>query len=73
MSKAKQIASGWKNVLKSKFGLSTEEEETLFKARLEICKACDHGQGSVCNKCGCPLVAKTKSLALDNECPDKLW
>lgn len=70
-NKAKEIANGWKNVLKSRFGLTTEEEEFLFNKRYEICKACEFGQGSYCEKCGCPLKAKTKSII--SECPEKLW
>ena len=72
MSKAKEIASGYKNLLKSKLGLSSEEEEKVFKARREICDACSFKSAmDRCLKCGCPLAAKTRSLI--SECPEKLW
>jgi uncharacterized protein with PIN domain len=72
MSKAKEIADGYKNLLKSKLGLSSEEEEKVFKARREICDACSFKSAmDRCLKCGCPLAAKTRSLI--SECPEKLW
>lgn len=70
-SKAAEIASGFGNLLKDKFGLTSEEERRLFNSRLEICNNCEHGQGVRCKLCGCVIVAKTKSV--HSECPDKLW
>ena len=71
-NQAKEIANGYKNLLKSKLGLSSEEEEKVFKARREICDACSFKSAmDRCLKCGCPLAAKTRSLI--SECPEKLW
>ena len=72
MYKAKEIADGYKNLIKSKLGLSSEEEEKVFKARREICDACFFKSAmDRCLKCGCPLSAKTRSLT--SECPEELW
>mgnify|MGYP003629421132 CR=1 FL=1 len=72
MYKAKEIADGYKNLLKSKLGLSSEEEEKVFKARREICDACSFKSAmDRCLKCGCPLADKTRSLT--SECPEGLW
>jgi len=74
INKALKIADGWKNVVKSKLGVSSEQDEKIFKARREICDACVHkSKMDRCLKCGCPLVAKTRSLREDNECPIGLW
>lgn len=74
MSKATEIASGYKNLLKDKLGLSSPQQEKLFVVRREICNACDHITAlDRCGKCGCPLAAKTRSLDPDNKCPEGLW
>ena len=71
-SKASEIASGYKNLLKSKLGLSSQLDEALFTARREICDACEFKSAlDRCLKCGCPLAAKTKSYT--SECPEKHW
>ena len=70
--KAKEIADGYKNLIKSKLGLSSEEDEKIFQSRREICDACDRKSAlDRCLECGCPLAAKTKSLT--SECPLDLW
>jgi len=71
MSKAKEIANGFGNLLRDKIGLTSEEERKLFNSRLEICNNCEHGQGARCKLCGCFITAKTKSI--NSECPDELW
>lgn len=71
MFKAKEIANGFGNLIRDKFGLTSEEENVLFKSRLKICNNCEHGQGVRCHLCGCIISAKTKSIYSD--CPDKLW
>jgi hypothetical protein len=74
MSKAREIASGYKNLLKNQLGLSSPEQEKLFVVRREICNACDYRSAlDVCIKCGCPLSAKTKSLSPHSKCPEGLW
>lgn len=71
-NQAKEIADGYKNLLKSKLGLSSEEDEKVFKARREICDACQFKSAmDRCLKCGCPLAAKTKSLITN--CPEGHW
>jgi len=77
MSKAQEISNGFKNLLKSKLGLTTSEEEVLFAKRLEICKACPENYLDKelkvyrCALCGCLRAAKTKSI--QSTCPDGLW
>jgi hypothetical protein len=73
VNKAKEIANGYKNLLKSTLGLSSEEDEKIFDKRREICNACEfrNAYRDTCTSCGCPLVAKTKSLITN--CPEKLW
>lgn len=72
MSKAKEIAQGFGNLIKYKLGLSSEEDEKVFKARREICDACEFKSAmDRCLKCGCNLSAKTRSLI--SKCPEELW
>ena len=73
MSRFKQIVNGYSNLVKSKLGMSSEEDEKIFKARREICNACPHKRLSSdrCGKCGCPLAAKTRSLITN--CPVGYW
>tara|TARA_R110000822_G_scaffold227017_2_gene359713 strand:+ start:8820 stop:9041 length:222 start_codon:yes stop_codon:yes gene_type:complete len=73
MSKAKEISNGYKNLLLSKLGLSSEENEKVFNARREICNSCASRDILLdrCKLCGCPLAAKTRSIV--TECPIKLW
>ena len=72
--KAKEIAGAYANLLRSKLGLTSEEEEKIFNARREICDACDFKSAmDRCLKCGCPLSAKTRSLDPATKCPIELW
>jgi hypothetical protein len=72
MTKIEKIAEGYSSLVRSKIGLTTEEEETLFNARRAICRACPFGKGGLlCSKCGCVLSAKTKSI--NSSCPEKHW
>ena len=74
MSKAGEIASGYYNLLKSKVGLSSEEDKKIFGAKREICNACEHRtEEDVCELCGCPLEAKTKSKNKNSKCPKGYW
>ena len=74
---AKEIANGSKNLLRSKLGLTTNEEEVLFNKRREICGACPNMyydedlKSDRCRLCGCFLSAKTKSV--QSICPEGLW
>lgn len=71
-NKALEIASGYGNLLKSSLGLSSEQDMKVFNARRKICNGCIHRTTmDRCAKCGCPLIAKTKSKL--SQCPIKLW
>tara|TARA_R110000803_G_scaffold129900_3_gene197295 strand:- start:329 stop:547 length:219 start_codon:yes stop_codon:yes gene_type:complete len=69
----REIANGYKNLIKSKLGVSDEKDEEIFSARREICNACNYRKEKTdrCGLCGCPLAAKTRSLI--TKCPDKQW
>lgn len=72
MSKVEEIANGFKNILKSKLNLTTEEEEELFSTRKKVCDACHFNKNNLtCSSCGCVLSAKVKSVK--TECPEKYW
>jgi len=72
LNKAEEIAEGYTNLVKSKLGLSSAQDEKIFKARREICDACSFRSAmDRCLKCRCPLAAKTRSLK--SKCPEKLW
>ena len=71
-SKFEEIINGYSNLVKSKLGLSSEQDEKIFKARRSICDACDFKSAlDRCLVCGCPLSAKTRSLT--TSCPKKYW
>ena len=70
--KAKEIAEGYSGLLKSKLGLSSENDEEVFAARKSICNSCLlKTKMNTCGKCGCLLSAKIRSLT--SNCPDSLW
>ena len=72
VSRFNEIVDGYKNLVKSKLGLSDEKDEEIFKARRTICNACPNITAlDRCGICGCPLAAKTRSLKTN--CPDKKW
>tara|TARA_R110000796_G_scaffold181330_1_gene297857 strand:- start:19737 stop:19964 length:228 start_codon:yes stop_codon:yes gene_type:complete len=72
LNKAEEIAEGYTNLVKSKLGLSSAQDEKVFKARREICDACQFKSAmDRCLKCSCPLAAKTRSFK--SKCPMKLW
>ena len=74
MSRFNEIVSGYKNLVKSKLGLSDEKDEEIFNARRTICNACSFKSAmDRCLKCGCPLGAKTRSLDPETKCPEKFW
>lgn len=66
MSKLQEILSGWKNVIWEK-----PEIEKLAMDRAVICSSCDKNVNNICQVCGCPLVAKTRSEY--SKCPDGKW
>jgi len=65
-SKVSEIFNGWKNVV-----FPNEHVEKIAKARASICGDCEYNVKSKCTKCGCPLIAKTRSM--HSHCPLKKW
>jgi len=65
-SKVSEIFNGWKNVV-----FQNEHVEKIAKARVSICGDCEFNVRSRCSKCGCPLIAKTRSM--QSHCPLKKW
>jgi len=65
-SKVAEIFNGWKNVV-----FPNPHVEKIAKARVEICGECEHNVRNRCKQCGCPLVAKTRSM--QSHCPLKKW
>ena len=61
-----EILSGWKNVV-----FPNENVEKIAEARAGICAGCEFNVNSRCKKCGCPLIAKTRSM--QSQCPIKKW
>ena len=71
-NKTKEILSGFTSLIKSKVGLTTEQEETMSKLRRDICNGCIHGKGrDTCNACGCWIAAKVRCA--ECECPEGNW
>jgi rRNA maturation endonuclease Nob1 len=66
MSKLQEILNGWKNVIWEK-----SEIEKLAMNRAVICSSCDKNVDNVCQSCGCPLIAKTRSEY--SKCPEGKW
>ena len=66
VAKITEIFDGWKNVV-----FPSSEMEKTAKIRAAICAQCEYNVKSRCKKCGCPLVAKTRST--HSECPLKKW
>tara|TARA_R100000951_G_scaffold66458_2_gene56199 strand:+ start:816 stop:1133 length:318 start_codon:yes stop_codon:yes gene_type:complete len=66
VAKISEIFNGWKNVV-----FPNDEVERIAKVRAAVCAQCEYNVKSRCQKCGCPLVAKTRSLQSD--CPLKKW
>ena len=64
--KMSEILEGWKNVV-----FPNEHVEQIAKARANMCAGCEFNVKSRCTKCGCPLVAKTRSM--QSHCPIKKW
>lgn len=66
----RNFIQGWKNVI-----ITDEQVEVIAAARLEICSTCPERIKQlgldVCNECGCPLMAKTRSS--DSKCPLGKW
>ncbi len=70
-NKLKQIAEGYKNLVRSRANLTSKQEEELFAARKEICDECQPDNKLTCNMCGCVLSAKIRCIGC--KCPKELW
>ena len=82
LSKLRNIVEGWGNYV-----FENDEVESIARQRAEECGKCDEAivgivaalvideikdiEGMVCNKCNCPLSAKTRSL--NETCPLRKW
>lgn len=72
MSKAEEIADGFKNLAKDKLGMLSEEDKKRNDERMALCQACEHKTDlGRCRKCGCVLSAKTKCDSCT--CPIGKW
>ena len=43
----------------------------VAEMRMALCKECEHNMVGVCNKCGCILIAKTRTAPA--QCPLLKW
>ena len=70
MSKVGEIIMGASNLI-----VKSEEIEILSKERMEICNKCPFKVKQlgldVCEKCGCILKLKTRSV--ESKCPENKW
>jgi len=70
MKKIREIWNGWKNLFFKK-----PDVETIAKEREEVCNGCEMKMEQigiqVCGGCGCPLMAKIRSL--ESQCPMGKW
>ena len=64
--KLKNIISGWKNTI-----IRNPLVEQICENRATICSKCKYNVRNICKKCGCPLIAKTRSKL--PSCPLKKW
>ncbi len=65
-SKFDEIVSGWKNVI-----FKDKDVEKMANERALICAGCPFNVNNICQECGCPLVAKTRSP--QSKCPKNKW
>lgn len=72
MNKIKDFLNSWTDLLMSSLNIkdNTEEEKKILKDRLNICHECEYRKRFYCGVCGCPLLAKVRSL---NSCPKNKW
>lgn len=67
MSVLAEIYDGWKNYV-----FPSPEVEEIAKKRIEICVSCEFfTERKTCQKCGCFMPAKTRSVK--SSCPIKKW
>ena len=84
IQKLERIAQGWMNVV-----FLSEAVEAMARGRAEKCAGCEFAvesswmtnigdeikeiQGLKCDKCNCPLSAKTRSVKEKCPLPDPKW
>lgn len=66
LNKLEEIITGWKNV-----AFENKEVENIAFERAKICASCPFNEANSCTKCGCPLIAKTRSPK--SKCPEGKW
>jgi hypothetical protein len=86
MGKIQEIADGWSNLAKKKFGLLSKEVLDMERERLYHCNRCHLKVQGICSKakkgfsektkklengCGCPVKAKV--LSPKTFCPLGKW
>jgi|TARA_R110000824_G_scaffold139228_1_gene304249 ribosomal protein L37E len=68
--KLNEIIDGWKHVI-----MNDPFVEKIAKKRAAICAGCSEATKTAgvlkCAACGCPLIAKTRSM--DSKCPKDKW
>ena len=66
IDKLKSILEGWKNV-----AWSSPRVEQIATERAVVCAECDCNDKGWCELCGCPIIAKARSLS--EICDDGKW
>lgn len=72
MNELKDFLQAWLNLLFDSLNISdkSDEEKKEIKDRLTICYNCSNRKKFFCGVCGCPLLAKVRSV---NGCPKNKW
>ena len=65
-NKLNEIIDGW-----GKFFVKEPNTEKIAMERAEVCSSCEHNVINICDQCGCPLAAKTRSKK--SKCPKNKW
>jgi len=68
IEKLAEIQDGWKNWI-----WKNKEVVAVALKRAIVCSGCDSNKGNVCQECGCPLFAKTRSMRETNKCDLDKW
>jgi len=68
LDKFNAIVDGWKHVI-----FTDPKIEQMATQRAAICASCPSNNYNICGECGCPLIAKVRSIKETNDCPLKKW
>lgn len=63
-----EIVDGWKNYI-----IMDPAVEKIALERAKHCAKCPSNKANTCMECGCPLMAKTRSMKETNKCPLNKW